>query len=297
MATWTGRSFVLNQILTSTQMNQLQADITAQSEGASGAPKQANASFEHYNDYKLDHFGSGGLGAVTISSNTTLQPGAREYTNFTVNSGITLTKGSDYPGPLIIKCTGTLTIDGSIVAKNAFSNQDAGGSGGSGGCGLGASTSSADTNFTQVANGADGVSANTVGNNGNDAEVDGLEALFTTLGGLYYGGSSGSNGVDGTTGSAGAAGGGGGVIILIAKTIDFNASGTLDVSGDDGSNSTGNSGAGGGGGGGLIIMFYETLNTDSGTYNVSGGSGGINSTGPNGGDGGNGYTFKKDIAQ
>lgn len=41
--TWTGQSFTLNQILTSTQMNNLQADITAQANGDSGAPKQQTA--------------------------------------------------------------------------------------------------------------------------------------------------------------------------------------------------------------------------------------------------------------
>lgn len=40
---WTGQSFVLNQILTSTQMNNVQGDITAQANGDSGAPKQQTA--------------------------------------------------------------------------------------------------------------------------------------------------------------------------------------------------------------------------------------------------------------
>jgi len=41
--TWTGQTFSLNQILTSTQMNNLQADITAQANGDSGAPQQQTA--------------------------------------------------------------------------------------------------------------------------------------------------------------------------------------------------------------------------------------------------------------
>ncbi len=296
MAAWTGQSFTLNQVLTSTQMNQLQADITAQSEGAVGAPKQKNASFEHYNDYKLDHFGSGGLGAVTVSVNTTLQPGSREYTNYTINSGVTLTKGDDYPGPLIIKCSGTLTIDGTIQASNEFTKYDAGASGGSGGGGnSGPGASTDDSIFTDLAAGAAGAATNAAGTAGNDAEVDGLEALLTARNSLHYGGSAGSNGGTGTTGTAGTGGAGGGVVILIAKTIDFNGSGEIDVAGTAGTAGTSGSGGGGGGGGGLILMFYETLNTDLGTYTVNGGAGG--SGNQSGGAGGDGYTIKKDIAQ
>lgn len=296
MATWTGQSFSLNQLLTSTQMNQLQADITAQSEGAVGAPKQKNASFEHYNDYKLDHFGGGALGAVTVSVNTTLDPGSREYTDFTVNSGVTLTKGSSYPGPLIIKCTGTLTISGKIEAKNAYVKTDTGGSGGGGGGGnSGPSAIPTGTDHTDVADGADAVAVATNGNNGNDANVNAIEAQLTTRNSIFYGGGAGSNGGTGTSGVAGAGGIGGGVIILIAKTIVFNSTGELDVSGNVGGNGTSLSGGGGGGGGGLILMFYETLSTDLGTYTRSGGNGGTGHR--TGGDGGDGYTFKKDIAQ
>lgn len=295
MATWTGQSFSLNQLLTSTQMNQLQADITAQSEGAAGAPKQANASFEHYNDYKLDHFGGGALGAVTVSVNTTLDPGSREYTDFTVNSGVTLTKGSSYPGPLIIKCTGTLTISGKIEAKNQWTKYDTGGSGGSGGSGAFGGAPSDPTDNTDVADGADGAASASAGNNGNDANVNAIEAQLTTRNSIFYGGSPGSNGTVQGSGSPGVGGIGGGVIILIAKTIVFNSTGELDVSGNVGSNGTGASGGGGGGGGGLILMFYETLSTDLGTYTRGGGNGGTGGT--NGGDGGDGYTFKKGIAQ
>ena len=277
-------------------MNQLQADITAMTQGAVGAPKVQNGAFELFNDYVFDHFGSGGLGAVTISGNTTYQPGAREYTNFTVNSGVTLTKGSDYPGPLIIKCTGTLTISGKIEASNPWTKQDTGGSGGSGGGGnSGGSASTSDTNHTDVAAGADGAAVNVAGNAGSNADVSAIEAQLTTRNSLYYGGSAGSNGGTGGSGTAGAGGEGGGVIILIAETIDFNASGEIDVSGADGVAGTILSGGGGGGGGGMILMLYETLNTDSGTYTVSGGSGGGGNK--TGGAGGDGYTFKKDIAQ
>lgn len=43
---WTGQTFTLNQVLTSTQMNQLQADITAQAQGDSGAPKTELAAMD-----------------------------------------------------------------------------------------------------------------------------------------------------------------------------------------------------------------------------------------------------------
>lgn len=41
--TWTGQTFSVGQILTAAQMNNLQADITAQANGDSGAPKQQTA--------------------------------------------------------------------------------------------------------------------------------------------------------------------------------------------------------------------------------------------------------------
>lgn len=266
----------------------------AMAEGAASAPKIKHKSKDLFNDYVLDYFGGGALGDVTINSNTTLQPGAREYENFTVNPTYTLTKGNDYPGPLIIKCSDTLVISGKIEAKNNFTKYDSGASGGSGGGGW-TGTKSAATDPTDVADGVDGVNAGNAGNAGNDAEADGLEALLTTSKRLYNGASPGSNGTDGSSGNGGAAGIGGGVIILIADQIVFHGTGQLDVSGDDGSAGTGNSGGGGGGGGGLILMFYRTLTTDLGTYTTAGGSGGGGSY--PGGDGGAGYTFKKNIAQ
>jgi hypothetical protein len=42
--TWTGQTFTAGQILTASQMNLLQADITAQANGDSGAPKNQTAS-------------------------------------------------------------------------------------------------------------------------------------------------------------------------------------------------------------------------------------------------------------
>ena len=44
--TWIGKTFVLNDILTAAQMNALQADITAQANGDTGAPKQQTAGIE-----------------------------------------------------------------------------------------------------------------------------------------------------------------------------------------------------------------------------------------------------------
>jgi hypothetical protein len=43
--TWTGKSWSVGEILTAAQMNNLQADITAQANGDSGAPKNQTASF------------------------------------------------------------------------------------------------------------------------------------------------------------------------------------------------------------------------------------------------------------
>ncbi len=44
--TWTGKNFVAGDILTATQMNNLQADITAQANGDSSAPRQTLASMD-----------------------------------------------------------------------------------------------------------------------------------------------------------------------------------------------------------------------------------------------------------
>ena len=42
--TWTGQTFTAGQILTAAQMNNLQADITAQANGDSGSPQNQTAS-------------------------------------------------------------------------------------------------------------------------------------------------------------------------------------------------------------------------------------------------------------
>lgn len=218
----------------------------------------------------LGAYGTGADGAVTISSDTTLSADMN-YTNLTINSGKTLNTAG-----YIIRCTGTLTNNGTITDTT---NKAAGGSGGS------------------------GVSASlTTGSNANAGSA-GTAPAITGAGAGGAGGASGAGGggasindVHGGTGGAGAAGGaGGGRVLIYAKTI-LNYS-TIDVKGANGSNaSAGGNGeyyvagmggliaVGGGGGGGkggaggaggtAILMYYSFSNISPGTVTYSGGTGG-----------------------
>ncbi len=67
-------------------------------------------------------FGNGSNGAYSATTNTTLAGGTYNYTTFNINSGVIVSVTGNQP--LIIRCTGAVTINGTLTA--------AGGNGGNG---------------------------------------------------------------------------------------------------------------------------------------------------------------------
>lgn len=65
--TWTGQSFSYGQVLTSTQMNNLQADITAQANGDSGAPQQQNAGIAANAVHQAELYTTQNVASVAVS--------------------------------------------------------------------------------------------------------------------------------------------------------------------------------------------------------------------------------------
>lgn len=296
MAVWTGQSFTLNQILTSTQMNQLQADITALSEGASGAPRIQSGALERYNSFNYADLGDGSLGASTISANTNIDAGIYNYTNLTINSTYTLTLTANVVGPLIIRCTGTLTVSGTILCKNMITggNRCQGAIGGGGGSHSTAvyGDSSGDTEFESGATG--GKLSNDATDDGTAVPSEVVEAAILS-GRILCGGSRGGDFSDLGTHPNAIGGDGGGVCIIIADSVVINSGGKIDCSGDDGGSDIGFAG-GGGGGGGIALIFYDSSFTNNGTIDVTGGALGSGfDQYREGGAGGNGYSLTMQI--
>ncbi len=239
---------------------------------------------------QLWNYGRGSLGSATIASNQTFAPGVYEYDDLLIDAGFTVTKDTTKPGPLIIKCTGTFTLSGTLRVTNYHDEGDCGGSGGGGGE---RTISAAD--FGDVGFGTDIAAGGVAAGAGQDVTLAGFQAAAQG-GRLMRGG--GAGGTGGGTGSPGVAGRGGGVLIVIANNIVFTSSGLFDVSGEDGATAvTSNNGGGGGGGGGTLIILYKTATAeeefDAASYDIGGGAGGgANGSGTAGAAGGNGYIYR-----
>lgn len=208
-------------------------------------------------------FGTGSDGAVTIGANTTLTRDYN-YTSLTVDSGVTLSTGG-----YIIRCTGTVTNNGTI--DNSASGQTPGAAG-------------------SIAGGASGVTVSggsSVGLSPTSATVEGGDggSLSGYAGGVTVAPLTSSlplvQGVSMSGGASGAAtavspdsafsGGGGGVVYLAAATVA--GTGTFSAKGGDATSES--SSSAGGGGAGVIAILTHT-NDFTGTYDVSGGAGGAN---------------------
>ena len=242
----------------------------------------------------------------------------RYYNNFTLNSGstITSTKQSGEQGSgIVILCTGTCTINGTInVSSVGASGTPTGSSGGgragginpggggnpsfSGGSG-GTATQGVRTDlqygFLKIGNTGGGSPANPPANIfplTNHTDVKSLIAYPSLwgsgggsgapanggTGGSASGTSSGlasTGGSGGSGGSSGTGGTGGGYVLIIANTIIIGSSGIINSSGQAGTN--GGNGTSGGNGSG---------STFGGTANADGGNGGSAGSGGSGGNGG-----------
>jgi len=210
--------------------------------------QRIGAAYPFYRD-----FGDGSDGAVTYSASANLAPGVYNHTEFKINSGVTMTVTGS--GILIVRCTGTATIDGTIAANakalpHNFMGGDAFGFAGGSAGGLQSYAASSGAIYRAAAGpGVAGTAA--------------TEAMIKTalamnqpvLGGGY------SDNVYG--------GWGGGFVVIIARRLVFNSGATINCAGGNGSGTVNS----GGGGGGVIIFSYQDHLTDSGTKTVTAGTG------------------------
>ena len=215
-------------------------------------------------------------GSVTISGNQALN-GVHFYTDFTLNSGITITPANDSRF-LAIYATGTITINGTIAANGAGNP----GAASPTGAGL------AGSNGTDqpAGSGGSGNGGGNAGGSGGDVYIHGCQISSgnTQVSGgaipllplpLALGGAGGGSGGDGSTGNGGAGGDGGASIILVAPTVVLAATATLNTSGANGSAGTAaNGGGGGGGGAGNIYILCHSFTDSGATITQAGGNGG-----------------------
>lgn len=224
-------------------------------------------------------------GTVTISASQALS-GVHFYTDFTLNSGQTLTV-ADGAGRLCIIATGIITINGTIDAIGAGGRGGSGGTsdadggnggdgtsqpGGGGGGGTGTGVRGGDGGNGGHAAGGVGGYASAVGAQGqnNTGELVGIALPLSILGGGGGGGGSGA-----AVGTGGAGGNGGGSIVLCAPTVVLAATATLNTSGVTGSGGgVNNSGGGGGGSAGNVYVFCRSYTDNGATLTMTAGSGG-----------------------
>ncbi|MBP2656013.1 MAG: hypothetical protein H6Q73_3582 [Firmicutes bacterium] len=225
----------------------------------------------------LYNVGDASDGACGISASTTMG-GEYWFTNFTLPSSYTVTLSSKF---LIIRCTGTATIAGTINGSGCGAAGGAssagtgtagsgGGSGGAGGayvsyCGSGTFYSEGAGGASYLvypgavaASGGSGYSGK-VCNSGSTPSSQSVKYLISQ--GIPCVGAGGGGSVSYSGGA------GGGAVIIIAPTIVF--TGTINCSGASGS--YGSQDVAGGGGGGSIILAGSSI-TNTGTFNIAGGS-------------------------
>jgi hypothetical protein len=240
-------------------------------------------------------YGDGSDGALDISGTvdwTTTDPGSTlQYSSITIESGATLT----VPSGLILRSTGTVTINGTIIVA---SNPWAGKGIGSTPAQIDAAPSLCGCSLGQVSGGAAVnplvgrllLNPGTIGGGAGPA-VDynlGASPFVTPAGGggtiviLASGnisiGSAGSIHADGDAGIApffsGGGGGGGGIIVLATKgTISSTGAGLISATGGPGVAALPTAySAGGGGGGGIVNLLASSTPSIAGTINVKGGT-------------------------
>jgi len=267
-----------------------------------------------YRQYTFGNFGN----FVVNSGSTVTAQGAQllQARNITLNAGLTLKAQSIGQG-LVIVCSGTLTIAGTIdlsgespvgaatpVQGIAIGLGWAGNGGTAGGTGAGGSGTGTQNVYWGVGgnSGSGGASGSTAGGGGvtafdNGGPTPGIDGWMYLVGtrtgprqnssssGSAQGGAGGGAGAGDGTNKGGTGGGGGGNLILIAKTVVLESTAILRTNGGNGGNGAGGN-AGGGGGGGSGVVAIHTLNFSAAAgsaIQVNGGNGGNGSgTGANG---------------
>jgi len=241
--------------------------------------------------------GSGGLGAYTSGGNSVMD-GEYHFTDFTLQSAHQLSVGST--GILIIRCTGTATINGSVNGAGTVgasgstaglpygSGGHGGGGGGAGGYGAGGS-GGIPLSVNYAGNAGGFWSAGSGTNNGGTAGSGKTNPLLLRFHAGIMGGSGGSN-----LGSCGQPGGS--LVNVTEWTIcNFISMNVLFGGGGGGGGSPtaglgGPSGGGGGGGGSFILIVAPSI-LGAGSVNSNGGYGGSSTSGAGGGGGGGGVAI------
>lgn len=232
-------------------------------------------------------YGTGAEGAYTAPAGTSTLSGTHNFTDFTIPAGSTVNANGKVP--LILKCTGTATISGSLLAvggngsdgtasggTRGISDNNGGGGdgstgGGSGSVGTGGGTYAGTNVCYQYVGGAGGpngdyYSSTTFtfpwggkGGNYGDGSTKpyGDPNLTTTMCGTTILGGSGGSGGGGMNANAyylhcggGGGGGGGGGIQITGYTITINPGGLISVRGGNGGGSQNQYGYSLGGNGG-----------------------------------------------
>lgn len=224
-------------------------------------------------------FGDGSDGDVTMVAGGSYST-MKNFKNFTLNAGVTLSVPQ--MTPLILRCTGTCTINGTISATGA---------------GWPAASGHGYTGLSPYLAGSPGESANEGRIYAKFLSLD-FTPIFGSGGGASaQSGAVGINGggaggaAAGSVGKSGAGGAGGGMVLIIARQIIV--SGGIYANGAAGQSTSGSNNAayrascGGGGAGGVIALIGNEI-TVNGTINVAGGAGGSGSYSNAGNAGGSG---------
>ncbi len=255
--------------------------------------------------------GTGLDGSYSAAVNTTIAGGTYNFSSFNIDAGVTVTVTGTQP--LIIYCTGVVTINGTLSANGG---NGADGityvSGGTGGIGVAGGANGGDGSFSSPSGPLVGIDGNGPGgaNNHGAGWSGGGGGGYGTIGGAsggvggfsgpVYGdanisaletGSGGGGGSGGYDCGAGGGGAGGGIIAIYTGTgVNIGVSGMISANGGNGgSDGTGNCGGGGGGSGGSIILASPSV-TNNGVLSCTGGLGGGSAVpgSPYYGDGGTG---------
>ncbi|MBI3510718.1 MAG: T9SS type A sorting domain-containing protein [Bacteroidetes bacterium] len=236
--------------------------------------------------------GTGVDGIFNATTNQTLTGATYNYSSFNINAGITVTVTGN--NPLVINCTGNVTINGILTVSGGnggngvtFSTYGVGGVGVAGGAngGNGVYVGGPSNGQNGFGPGAGGQGVNWSGGGGAGYATNGASSGGTGgFGGSsnstaqlvpLNAGSGGGGGSGGNSCGSGGGGAGGGIIqINCCGAITIAAGGSLQSNGGNGgSDGNGNCGGGGGGSGGTIWLSAPSI-VNNGSMQANAGGGG-----------------------
>jgi hypothetical protein len=259
--------------------------------GAAGPAGEAGADGA---DGQLRIFGDGSAGAKTVAASEEwtgdTAPTNLQFTDVTVNSGVTLT----VPSGTVIRCTGTFTNNGMVVvqtgAQGAFVTTSVILGTARGGVHV-EGESGISVRAAQSGEFGDDTGDLRAGVGGQGLTTEQARTILTP--GVKAGGGGGAGGSDFVLVSSfnGGSAGGGSLVVLCQGALTNN--GTITADGDDSIFNFGGPpiiSGGGGGGGGVVVLASKTSTTNAatGTIQARGGAGQDSDTneGPAGGGGG-----------